>query len=70
MQSQLRWAGHVIRMSDERIPKVLMYGQLDSGHRNVGRPWLGYKDKLKSNLAAVSIPYGTFEQVALERKDW
>ena len=70
MQSQLRWAGHVIRMSDERIPKVLMYSQLDSGHSNVGRPWLWYKDKFKSNLAAVSIPYRTFEQVALERKDW
>ena len=70
IQSQLRWAGHVIRMSDERISKVLMYSQLDSGRRNVGRPWLRYKDKLKSNLSAVNIPHNTFEQVALERKEW
>ena len=70
MQSQQHWAGHVIRMSDERIPTVLMHSQLDSKHRNVGRPWLRYKDKLKSNLAAVSIMHETFEQVALEQKDW
>ena len=53
IKSQLRWAGHVLRMDDERIPKVLMYSQLDQGHGNVGRPWLRYKDKLKSNLSAV-----------------
>ena len=40
MQSQLRWAGHVIRMSDDRIPKILTYSQLYHGKPNVGRPWL------------------------------
>ena len=49
-------------MSDDRIPKVLMYSQLDTGKRNVGRPWLRYKDKLKSNLTGVNVPLSTFEQ--------
>ena len=70
IKSQLRWAGHVLRMDDERIPKVLMYSQLDQGHRNVGRPWLRYKDKLKSNLSAVGIPHNNFEQVASNRSKW
>lgn len=70
MQSQLRWAGHVVRMEDDRIPKQLLYSQLDSGHRNVGRPWLRYKDKLKSNLLAININLKAFEQCASDRRAW
>ena len=70
IQSQLRWAGHVVRMDDSRIPKQLMYSQLDSGNRNVGRPWLRYKDKLKANLAAVQIDKGSFELNASDRHAW
>ncbi|KAI8510833.1 hypothetical protein Bbelb_117490 [Branchiostoma belcheri] len=38
VKCQLRWAGHVVRMEDSRIPKVLLYGQLKQGQRNQGRP--------------------------------
>jgi len=70
IKSQLRWAGHVLRMHDDRIPKILMYSQLDSGQRNVGRPLLRFKDKLKSNLSAANIDHATFESTALDRKTW
>ena len=70
MKSQLRWAGHVVRMSDERIPKILMYGELKDGKRNTGRPWLRYRDKLKYNLSATKIPVGSFEDLAQDRNKW
>ena len=61
LRSQLRWAGHVMRTSDDRIPKMLLFSQLSYGNRNVGRPWLRYKDKLKSNLKATNIPPAALE---------
>ena len=70
MKAQLRWAGHVIRMSGERTPKRLMYGQILDGVRNVGRPLLHFKDKLKYNLKSANIPLSTFEALATNRSEW
>ena len=37
IQVQLRWAGPKIGMSDERIPKILIYSQLHDRKKNAGR---------------------------------
>ena len=52
---QLRWAGHVARMSDDRIPKQLLFGELTTGTRTVGRPLLRWKDSLKDTLKQANI---------------
>jgi hypothetical protein len=36
MKHQARWAGHIVRMSDSRMPKQLLYGELDKGKRSKG----------------------------------
>jgi len=54
-QRRLRWLGHVCRMEDGRIPKNILYGELASSKRSVGRLQLRYKDVCKRDLEALDI---------------
>ena len=47
MKSQLRWAKHVSRMSDYRLPKMILYGELSPSHRDRGAQKSHYKDSEK-----------------------
>lgn len=53
---QLRWAGHVHRMGDDRIPKQIMLSQLDRGTRDIGRPLQRHKDYLNYAMKKCEIP--------------
>ena len=70
---QLRWAGHVYRMPDHRIPKQLLYGELASGKRSVGGQRKRFKDSLKTSLKAMNIDWESWESReshALDRPHW
>ena len=43
-KAQVRWAGHV--MSDDRLPKQLLYGEISYGKRSVGGQKKHFKDSL------------------------
>ena len=47
---QVRWVGHVSCMSDECLPKRLLYGELLVAKCPVGRPKMHFKDSLKMSL--------------------
>ena len=66
---QLRWAGHVVRMNENRLPKKILYGQLPNAKRSIGRPLLRYKDKLKDNLKRLDIDLSAWEDLASDRKE-
>ena len=34
IRKNVRWTGHLMRMSPDRLPKQVLYSQLSSGHRN------------------------------------
>ena len=53
---QLRWTGHVTRMHEERLPKKILYGELEMGKRSHGGQKKRYKDTLKASLKDFSIP--------------
>ena len=69
-QRRLRWLGHVHRMEDGRIPKDIMYGELATGCRPVGRPTLRYKDVCKRDLKLTGIDPDTWEEIADDRARW
>ena len=70
MKSQLRWAGHVDRMDNTRLPKILLYSQLEQPTRPMGRPLLRYKDKLRANISTLKFGERSWEDLASSRSEW
>ncbi|XP_051973121.1 probable RNA-directed DNA polymerase from transposon BS isoform X1 [Xyrauchen texanus] len=69
-QKRLRWLGHVSRMQDGRIPKDLLYSELATGSRPIGRPVLRYKDVCKRDLKAGNVNPAVWEVEAADRCRW
>ena len=66
----LRWAGHLIRLDNTRLPKQILHSQHKEGHRSIGRPKLRFKDTIKRNLARKGIPPGSWDKKANDRTLW
>ena len=54
-KAQVRWAGHVTQMPDDRVPKQLLYGELCYGKRSVGGQNKRFNDTLKKTLTSFNI---------------
>ena len=54
----------------ERLPKKVLYGELQEGKRSQGGQKKRYKDILKASLKDFDIPMGSWEQTAQERSKW
>ena len=57
-------------MPEERLPKKILYGELEMGKRSHGgqRKWC--KDTLKASLKDFNIPTESWEQIAQDRVKW
>ena len=69
-KTQLRWAGHVVRMPDERLPKRILYGELLTGARSHGGQKKRFKDTLKASLKDFAIDHNSWETTAQNRAAW
>ena len=67
---QLRWTGHVTRMPEERLPKKILYGELEMNKRYHGAQMERYKDTLKASLKDFNIPTESWEQISQDRAKW
>jgi len=69
-ERQLRWVGHVIRMSSKRLPRRVLYGQLTHGERLPGAPKKLLSDHLKAILKKCPISFDQLEVLAMDRITW
>ena len=61
LQVQLRWACHITRMEDVRMPKAVFFSELQEGNRDRGAPRKRYKDQLMLVQAGISHQSGQQE---------
>ena len=67
ISKRLRWFGHICRMSDSRLPKVLMHGQL-VGQNCRGRPRTVWNDVVLFDIHKLKLNRYTHD--ALNRPVW
>ena len=67
-QSRLKYFGHVERMNDVRLPKILLHAECDYGQRLVGQPETNYRNCIKNDLKLFGIK--DWKEFVLDRKAW
>jgi transcription termination factor 2 len=64
---RLEWLGHVIRMEDTRLPKMV-FNAKPEGRCGVGRPRLRWLDDVEADIKALGIKIWRIR--AQDRKEW
>ena len=67
--ARLRWLGHVWRMEDSRIPKMILFSELTRGKRPQHRPFLRWRDCVHHDLQHFGLP-AVWHILAAQRHLW
>ena len=66
---RVRWAGHVQRMSEDRLSKRALKAK-EGGRRRRGRPKLRWKDCVKRDLERAGTNGQEWKTIAEDRGRW
>jgi hypothetical protein len=64
---RLAWAGHLVRMNDDRTLKKIFNTRPD-GARSVGRPQLRWEDGVDQDMRILGVK--NWKNVAVNRDEW
>ena len=67
MKERLRWLGHVLRMRDDRLQKIVLFGQPSGATRKAGRPCLGWEEVINKDLKDMGTSWEGVKREALNR---
>ena len=70
VQNQLRWAGHYIRMSDNHLPRQVVFAQLTHGTRIRGGQGKRFKDSAKHYIKKDQIDTNAWQRMDAECPLW
>jgi hypothetical protein len=67
---RLRWAGHVRRMDETRLPKKILFGAVAGGKKSAGKSKKNWIDFLEEDCVRANIPYASWTEKAKNRTTW
>ena len=70
MKERLRWLGHVLRMKDDRLPKIVLFCQPSGAAWKAGRPCLGWEYVINKDLKEMETSWEGVKREALNRLGW
>ena len=69
VQSRLCWLGHVMRMSDNRLPKQLLFGKLLTSRPFYG-PKLHWRDVVLRDIGRMGLDALNWYNIAQDQTKW
>jgi hypothetical protein len=67
-ERRMKWAGHVRRMNEQRIPKKILFGEVVNGKRGRGRPALSWERCLKADCESKNV--NNWVSMSKNRVEW
>ncbi|KAL1448183.1 hypothetical protein WDU94_005664 [Cyamophila willieti] len=67
---RLRWAGHLSRMSEDRIPHQIAFSELSEGKRAQQKPKKRWTDMMRNDLKLLKINEKDWRSTASDRNLW